>query len=93
VGLLVQAVELAFVDQGCTGETTAQEAEQYRIYLRVVKLQQARRGFGLLLRRWVGERSFLSSGDLSSILEGQDSTVSGTSRALPRSGKRHERIC
>jgi len=37
VGLLVQAVELTFVDQGCTVETTAQETEQHGIRLEVVK--------------------------------------------------------
>lgn len=66
VGLLAQAVqeatgetvELAYVDQGYTGETTAQAAAQHGIRLQVVKLDEAKRGFVLLPRRWVVERSF-----------------------------------
>lgn len=53
-----QQVELAFVDQGYTGEETAQAAEQQGIHLEVVKLPEAKRGFVLLPRRWVIERSF-----------------------------------
>lgn len=51
-------VEVAFVDQGYTGEQTAQAAEQHGIRLEVVKLPAAKRGFVLLPRRWVVERSF-----------------------------------
>jgi transposase len=51
-------VQVAFVDQGYTGETPAQEAEQHGISLVVVKLPDAKQGFVLLLRRWVVERSF-----------------------------------
>jgi transposase len=53
-----QAVELAFVDQGYTGDAPAQEAKAHGIQLEVVKLPQAKRGFVLLPRRWVVERSF-----------------------------------
>src|SRR5688500_15107409 len=53
-----QSVELAFVDQGYTGETAAQAAEEHGICLEVVKLAEAKRGFVLLPRRWVVERSF-----------------------------------
>jgi transposase len=51
-------VEIAYVDQGYTGETAAQAAEQHGISLEVVKHTQAKRGFVLLPRRWVVERSF-----------------------------------
>lgn len=53
-----QSVEIAFVDQGYTGENAAQQAEKHGIELCVVKLEEARRGFVLLPRRWVVERSF-----------------------------------
>ena len=51
-------VALAYVDQGCTGETPAAAATQRGIKLEVVKHAQAKRGFVLLPRRWVVERSF-----------------------------------
>ncbi|MBA2244195.1 MAG: IS5 family transposase, partial [Gemmatimonadetes bacterium] len=51
-------VELAFVDQGYTGEGAAEAAEQHGIRLEVVKLPEAKKGFVLLPRRWVVERSF-----------------------------------
>lgn len=52
-----QSVELAYVDQGYTGEAAAQAAEAQGIRLEVVKLQEAKKGFVLLPRRWVVERS------------------------------------
>jgi transposase len=52
------SVELIFVDQGYTGEKPAQDAKKHGIELEVVKLPQAKRGFVLLPRRWVVERSF-----------------------------------
>ena len=51
-------VELAFVDQGYTGENPQAAAAEHSIRLEVVKLQKAKRGFVLLPRRWVVERSF-----------------------------------
>jgi len=51
-------VELAFVDQGYTGEEPATDAATHGIRLEVVKLPEAKRGFVLLPRRWVVERSF-----------------------------------
>ena len=51
-------VEIAFVDQGYTGEQPAQAAAQHGIKLAVVKLPEAKKGFVLLPRRWVVERSF-----------------------------------
>jgi transposase len=53
-----ESVELAFVDQGYTGDAPVQEAKEHGIQLEVVKLPQAKRGFVLLPRRWVAERSF-----------------------------------
>ena len=53
-----QTVEVGFVDQGYTGEHAATEAAQYGIRLEVVKLPEAKRGFVLLPRRWVVERTF-----------------------------------
>ena len=52
------SVELAFVDQGYTGDAAAQAAQEQGIRLEVIKLPQAKRGFVLLPRRWVVERSF-----------------------------------
>jgi transposase len=51
-------VEVAWVDQGYTGEDAAADAAAVGIELRVVKLPEAKRGFVLLPRRWVAERSF-----------------------------------
>ncbi len=51
-------VKVAFVDQGYTGEAAATAAEGHGIRLEVVKLPDAKRGFVLLPRRWVVERSF-----------------------------------
>ncbi|MCC6790479.1 MAG: IS5 family transposase [Thermomicrobiales bacterium] len=50
-------VEVAFVDQGYIGETPSAEAETQGIRLEVAKLPAAKRGFVLLPRRWVVERS------------------------------------
>lgn len=51
-------VEVAYVDQGYSGENAAEQAEKHGTELCVVKLQEAKRGFVLLPRRWVVERSF-----------------------------------
>lgn len=51
-------VELGYVDQGYTGEAAAGAAEEHGIRLEVVKHAGAKRGFVLLPRRWVVERSF-----------------------------------
>ena len=48
----------AFVDQGYTGERPAEAAREHGIRLEVVKLPEAKRGFVLLPRRWVAERTF-----------------------------------
>lgn len=53
-----EMVEVAFVDQGYTGEQANAAAEAEGIRLEVIKLPDAKRGFVLLPRRWVVERSF-----------------------------------
>jgi transposase len=66
VGRLAQAaqdatgnsVDIAFVDQGYTGAKPAAAAQAHGIELEVVKLSEAKRGFVLLPRRWIVERSF-----------------------------------
>jgi transposase len=52
------AVEVAFVDQGYTGDQPAEAAAAHGMHLEVVKLPEAKKGFVLLPRRWVVERSF-----------------------------------
>jgi len=53
-----QTVEVAFVDQGYTGAEAEQAAADAGIHLEVVKLPGVKKGFVLLPRRWVVERSF-----------------------------------
>jgi transposase len=53
-----ETVEIAYVDQGYTGENAADAAGEHGIKLEAVKLPTAKRGFVLLPRRWVVERSF-----------------------------------
>jgi transposase len=66
VGALAQAVqeatgenvELAYVDQGYTGEKPAAAAQEHGLRLEVVKHHEAKYGFVLLPKRWVVERTF-----------------------------------
>ena len=51
-------VEIGYGDQGYTGEDAAEAAEAHGMRLEVVKLSEAKKGFVLLPRRWVVERSF-----------------------------------
>jgi transposase len=53
-----QTVKLAFADQGYTGDTAAQAARDEGMELQVIMLPDAKKGFVLLPRRWVVERSF-----------------------------------
>lgn len=53
-----QNVELAYVDQGYTGENPLFDAAEKGIDLVVVRLPGAKKGFVLLPKRWVVERSF-----------------------------------
>ena len=48
----------AFVDQGYSGDQSKQAAHDAGINLIVVKVDEAKKGFVLLPRRWVVERSF-----------------------------------
>src|SRR3954471_21131496 len=52
------SVDLAYVDQGYTGPDAENAAAEEGIDLEVVRLPEAKRGFVLLPRRWVVERSF-----------------------------------
>jgi transposase len=52
------AVELAVMDQGYTGDDPAAAADAHGLRREVVKPPEAKRGFVLLPRRWVVERSF-----------------------------------
>jgi len=52
------SIQTAYVDQGYTGENPAAAAAQNDVDLVVVKLAEAKRGFVLLPKRWVVERSF-----------------------------------
>lgn len=51
-------VELAYVDAGYTGKAAEAQAQPHGIVLEVVKLAEAKRGFVLLPKGWVVERSF-----------------------------------
>lgn len=51
-------VEIAWVDQGYTGPDAAQDAQEHGVELCVVRLEESKKGFVLLPRRWVVERSF-----------------------------------
>ena len=53
-----ESVDLAYVDQGYTGEKPAAAAREHGIELEVVRLAEAKRGFVLLPRRWVVEVVF-----------------------------------
>ncbi len=53
-----ETVEVAYVDQGYTGAQPAEDAAAHGIRLEVVKHPATKRGFVLLPRRWVAERSF-----------------------------------
>jgi transposase len=59
-------VELAFVEQGYTGDDAAQAAQAHGIRLEVVKLPEAKRGFILLPRRWVVTACTIWPGRISS---------------------------
>lgn len=53
-----EQIEIAFVDQGYTGDAPAEAAREHGVELQVVKHTEAKRGFLLLPRRWVVERTF-----------------------------------
>jgi transposase len=53
-----QPVSLGYGDQGYTGADPAAAAAAHGIRLEVIKHTEAKRGFIVLPRRWVVERSF-----------------------------------
>ncbi len=53
-----ESVQLAYVDQGYTGEEATAAAARQGIRLEVIKHTEAKRGFLLLPRRWVVEHDF-----------------------------------
>jgi transposase len=53
-----RSVEVGFVDGAYTGESAAEAAREAGIRLEVVKVPEAVRGFVLLPKRWIVERSF-----------------------------------
>jgi transposase len=53
-----QNVQVAFVDAGYSGQEPEKQAGDYDVRLEVVRSPQATRGFLLLPKRWVVERSF-----------------------------------
>jgi transposase len=53
-----ESVALAYVDQGYSGEEPKEKAAVHGIVLEVVSHTEAKRGFVLLPKRWVVERSF-----------------------------------
>ena len=52
------SVKVAFVDQGYTGAATAAGVAEEGVELIVVKHHEAKKGFVLLPKRWVAERTF-----------------------------------
>ena len=60
---------MGFVDQGYTGESAAVDVASHGIRLEVIALQRAKRGFVLLPRRWVVERSFAWTERLQTTVE------------------------
>jgi transposase len=52
------SVETAFADQGYSGDAPAEAAQVHGVELVIVRLPEAKKGFVLLPRRWVAERSF-----------------------------------
>jgi transposase len=76
-----QSVELAYVDQGYTGERAEGAAAAHGIRLEVVKLPEAKRGFVLLPRRWVVERSFAWMARCRRLARATTNACHGRSRA------------
>lgn len=54
----VKTIERIYVDQGYTGAEAADAARAHGVELSIVKLPEAKRGFVLLPKRWIVERSF-----------------------------------
>lgn len=60
-GASQQSVTLAYVDQVYTSQASAEGTQENDMALEVAKLPEAKKGFPLLPRRWVVERSFASA--------------------------------
>ena len=56
--IIGENAEVAFVEQDHTGDEPVDAAAQHGIRLEVIEHTEAKRGFVLLPRRWVVERSF-----------------------------------
>jgi transposase len=56
------AVAIAYVDQGYTGDEAAHNTETHHMQLEVVKLPEVKKGFVLLPKRCVVERRFAWTG-------------------------------
>ena len=52
------SAQVVFADQGNTGAQPSQEAARQGVTLEIVKLSDAKKGFALLPKRWVVERTF-----------------------------------
>jgi transposase len=65
-----ESVELAYVDQGYTGEKAAEEAEAHGMRLEIVRHEEAKRGFVLLPRRLCRGAGFRMGIALSTLGEG-----------------------
>jgi transposase len=74
-------ITLAYVDQGYTGDQPAADAQAHGIQLEVVKHTEAKRGFVLLPRRWVVERSFAWTGRFRRLARDYE-RLAGTLRGL-----------
>ena len=68
-------VELVYVDQGHEGENAAMVAEQHSIQLCVIKHPVAKRGFFLLPKPWVAERSFAWAARFRRLARDQETTT------------------
>src|ERR1700731_1147652 len=80
------ALTVTVVDQGYTGENAAEAAKQHGLRLEVVKHPEAKRGFVLLPRRWVVERSFAWAAASPGPLVSADSPEITNDSATPSPG-------
>ena len=76
-------VELAYVDQGYTGTNAADAAQRHGMQLEVVKHHIANRGFVLLPRRRVVERSFTWAARSRRLAHGTTSGSTPRPKAFP----------
>ena len=55
------SVELLYADGGYSGENAAKAAQEQGVRLQIIKVPDAVRGFVVLPKQWIVERSFASS--------------------------------